>query len=591
MATGPDTTNILDLPNPPDISSLSLGSSPSSVPMMPFTTSGSSSSSSSSNFPINPLGAPSISSPAGPPVSLREYQMPCVQNVLRVWEKGAPAIISAQTGSGKTYMGAMSAYLYGAHYVFVIGPKSSISKWGEVLSLLFPRNNIYCCTYESWRSCGTRDVPRGSQPYTYKLEMEREEGGLGYDFDPSELWNSMVWNHKCVLILDEFHKLQKSSQRTYSVCANTRSIVLYDCPSRLLALSYTPCDNLSDIPMHLYLLGMTNGTHLAVYDHHTKIYNTTGLQGVLELATSFSPVDLEDKHKVINAKYLKGRGTHRMVNGIAGELFLKYIRKHIVFSCQPDFVNDPALTPDYNNYFCRVSEHASRTILTVVHDRGGDEKHIAKFIHKVVDSGDMGFITRIQQDLEKIKYPIYLEVAREWLLSNPNGKVAIMVLYLDTMDIMCENLREYNPMRIEGCMTTEERDVSIRTFQSHNTDTRVLVATLMTGGESIDLHDTSPNGSYPRLIIIPPCFYTKNIIQSTGRVFRDGVTSKPTVKIIYTISPNDISVEERFYQAVARKTDVVKQYHAEDQNAVLPCDFENVTSQRTYLTSVDTPVS
>jgi len=522
------------------------------------------------------------------PIQLREYQIPCVHKVLDVWEDARPAIISSQTGSGKTYMGAMAAYLYGAQYVFVLGPKSSLSKWRDVLSLVFHPSSIYCVTYEGWKYCGSVGVPSDKQPYTTKIQREREGGGVGYDFEPSDVWNELVWNYKCVFILDEFHKLQKPSQRTFATAANTRPIMLYECPSRILALSYTPCDNLSDIPMHLYLLGMTNGTHLAEYNRSTKTYDTRGLQGVYDLAASFERISVEDKNTVTNAKYLKGRSTHSIVNAIAGHLFLQYIRKYIVFSCNPDFVNNTDLIPVYNNYFCKVSKHASDTITTIINGGGGEEKVISEFTHIVEDTSNMAALTLIQQALEKVKRPLYLELAKEWLEENPNGKVAIMVLYLDTMDELCDALIEYNPVRIEGCMSTAMRDVSINAFQAHNADSRVIVATLTTGGESIDLHDTSPDGSYPRLILIPPCFYTKNTIQASGRVFRDSVTSKPTIKIVYTatLSGNKY-VEHRFYESVRRKSDVVKQYHAEGQCSKLPCDYQDVISKKVYRTGVD----
>ena len=522
------------------------------------------------------------------PIQLREYQVPCVNNVLDVWEDGRPAIISSQTGSGKTYMGSMAAYLYGAQYVFVLGPKSSLSKWRNVLSLVFPPSSIYCGTYEGWKYCGTLEVPSPKQPYTTRIHREREGGGIGYDFESSDIWNELVWNYRCVFILDEFHKLQKPSQRTYATAANTRPIILYECPSRILALSYTPCDNLSDIPMHLYLLGMTNGTHLAEYNKRTKTYDTRGLQGVYDIAASFEKVSIEDKNNVTNAKYLKGRLTHNRVNAIAGQLFLRYIRKYIVFFCNPDFVTDETLIPVYNNYFCKVSKHASDTIMTIIAGGVGEEKAIENFMHIVEDTSNMAALTSIQQALEKVKRPLYLELAKEWLEKHPNGKVAIMVLYLDTMDELCDALIKYNPVRIEGCMNGDARDVSINTFQAHNLDSRVIIATLTTGGESIDLHDTSPDGNYPRLLLIPPCFYTKPTIQASGRVFRDSVTSKPTIKIVYTATlAGNKYVEHRFYESVRRKSDVVKQYHAEGQNSKLPCDYQDIISKKVYRTSVD----
>lgn len=163
-----------------------------------------------------------------------------------------------------------------------------------------------------------------------------------------------------------------------------------------------------------------------------------------------------------------------------------------------------------------------------------------------------------------------------------------MVMYLETMDTLCESLDQYTPVRIEGCMSTDMRDTSINMFQAYTIESQVLIATITTGGESIDLHDTSPNGDFPRLIIIPPTFFTKHMVQASGRVFRDSVTSPPTIYIVYTIGEDQQeSSEQRFIESVRRKTTTIKQYHAENQDAVLPCNYTNVVSEKVYKTIVD----
>jgi hypothetical protein len=77
--------------------------------------------------------------------------------------------------------------------------------------------------------------------------------------------------------------------------------------------------------------------------------------------------------------------------------------------------------------------------------------------------------------------------------------------------------------------------MSTNIFQTHNTNSQVIIATIITGGDAIDLHDISPDGSFPCLIISPRTFYTKNIIKASDSVFCDSVTSRPTVNIVCTI--------------------------------------------------------
>jgi hypothetical protein len=240
-----------------------------------------------------------------------------------------------------------------------------------------------------------------------------------------------------------------------------------------------------------------------------------------------------------------------------------------------------------------VSPESNNVINTIINDGGVAEKIPGvEFIHTMESSEDMAVLTKIQKNLEKVKVTLYHDLAIEWLTKHPTGKVAIMVLFLESMDALCESLAQYNPVRIQGCMSVDMRDTSINMFQAHNTDSQVIISTITTASEAIDLHDTSPDGAFPRLIIIPPTFYTKSMVQASGRVFRDSVTSAPTIYIVYTIGVNqDVSSEKRFIDSVQRKTTDIKQYHAEHQDAMLPCNYNNVISERVYRTIVDNMIT
>jgi len=71
-------------------------------------------------------------------ISAREYQLPCINGVIATWNKSLPAVITAQTGAGKTFITARAIELYKADYVFVVCPKSIKYKWRSVLSVILP---------------------------------------------------------------------------------------------------------------------------------------------------------------------------------------------------------------------------------------------------------------------------------------------------------------------------------------------------------------------------------------------------------------------------------------------------------------------
>lgn len=553
------------------------------------------------------MAASSSSKPPGPSqivprstetcgFQLRPYQEPCVDSVLEVWKHALPAIITAQTGSGKTYMGVAAARRWNADYVIVVGPKASLSKWAEVLRGEFPPQNVFCITPDSWIRCGTPEAPSEYQPYTLKVERD----GKGYDFYPSPAWTELCTQYRVVYILDEFHYYQKPSQRTFAVSACSRFILLHENQSRVLYLSHTPSDDTSYIPIHMYMMGIvcqnrdiSNPSKAMVeYNQTEGKYELTGLEDVMKYVEELG-YDISSVRAQANLlKYAKGRGVHRDANVIAGELFLTYIRDKLAFSCEPAFLSDPAVQPIYENLFCKVSKKVVDKIKTLL--AGGlDEELPIVFEHNHPDPdavSGLGKMIRVEQEKERIKEMLYVEHAIEHLEEVPKGKVVIMVQFLNSLDAVYNALKYlgYNPVRMEGCMSKAKREASIAAFQAHNLDCRVFVGTLATGGVSIDLHDTSEGGQFPRMMLIPPAMRVKDMVQAAGRVFRDGITSKPTIRIMYTADAEEgISCESRFYNKIWNKTNTIKRYHATGQNAILPCDYDTFLTDKVYETYLD----
>lgn len=526
------------------------------------------------------------------PIKLRDYQVGCVDQVFNLWKKGLPGVISSDPGSGKTYMATKLAELWGVDRVFVFGPATSLSKWRTVLSSFLPPEKMHVSTYDGWAKCGTREQIKQKQPFTYKVESFVNDIRV-IDFYPTQEWIDLISNEKIIVILDEFHRLQKKSQRTMAVAANTISLVSHGRGSRLLALSWTPCDKMEDIPTHLYLFGMVKTNKLVYYDRSIELYNVDGITNVAGIAESFGHDLLAKKTEIENIQYMNGKSVIRKANELAGKIFLKYIRPNIVFSCKPDFVVNPDLQPEYINYFCRVSKQTEEEIQAIVGMKKGTENQEIMGEFAAIPEGAgaaMAILTFIQKNLEKIKIPLYVEAAKEWLDADPTNKVAVMVSYLATIDYAYSKLEKYGVSVIEGKVKPKDRDIAIAAFQEENTRCRVIICTLPTGGESIDLHDISVGGKYRRMILIPPTFYCKSMVQAAGRVFRDGVTSNAMIKVLYTtsgsvpfdISNDELNLEKRFYDGVRKKTNTIKRYHAENQDSLLPCNYKIVVSEKIY---------
>jgi len=571
-------------------------------------------------------------------ISSEEYQIKTIYDIIDIWDDRRVGICTALTGAGKTYISALAAKLWKADKVFVIGPLISGTKWRDVLrGTGIEENKIHFFTYHSVINAGSSENELyHKNPWIYKVAYQKraDNGKIvsGYNFYPSKKWKDLVNNNRIVLIFDEYHKLQKQSQRTYAGCCLSRYILKNKNDSRVLCLSYTPNDNADDIPMNMYLFNLIATNKIIKYDREEKVYDVSELRSLLSLCLSFTKdgkLSTEER-RMLNSTYpsmidaLENyhcktvSKTTVLANKIASELYLTYIKRYITVTCIADWMKDPKLIPNYNNIFYRVTPHTFNKISSLI-EGGGNKKLLSKFRH-VKNNKDailMAKLNDMQHKMEIIKTNIYISIARKILSSDPNRKVVIIVLFLDVLRKIEEALSEYNPLIMHGDIKESGRIKRLELFNRHDNKHRLFIATQETGGESIDLHDTSPGGKYPRSFLIPPNFKTKNVVQVSGRGFRQGVTSKCDIIIVYTLhssfdenkiddisklsmipisfseAENDLKgletmiPEVRFYNTIANKTGTIKKTQACGQNGKLPFEYEPIIVNEIYETVED----
>lgn len=570
-------------------------------------------------------------------IESEDYQVQTIEDIIKIWECGFVAICTALTGAGKTYISSLAAKLWNAEYVVIVGPILSRFKWFEVLEGTgIPKENIIFHTYHS--------IINKSNTFIHKVKYQKkaENGSIvsGYNFYPSEQWIDLVNNNRVVLIFDEYHKLQKQSQRSYSCACLSRYILNYINNSRVLCLSYTPNDNPNDIPMNMYLFNLIKSNKLIKYNRSDRTNDVTELESLLNLCKLFYQNGewTYSEKKDITVTYpmmIKGLINYQsksktkagtLANKIASELYLTYIKKYITVTCIADWMNDPSLIPNYNNVFCRVTPNTFREISNLI-EGGGNEKAISKFRHTGTGNEKflMAKLNDMQHRMEMVKTDIYINIAKDILSKDSDRKVVIIVLFLDVLDRVAQALQQYDPLVMHGKVNQEERIRRLNSFNQHNNKHRLFIATQETGGESIDLHDTSQGGRFPRTFIIPPNFKTKSVVQTAGRGFRQGVTSKCDIMIVYTLCHSfkdsnikdlpslikvpissyldpsfvsetnvfdktlgpDMIPEVRFYNTIVNKTNTIKRNQAEDQNGLLPFEYEPKIFEGIYETIID----
>lgn len=461
----------------------------------------------------------------------RPSQVTCIDRAIEIFKSGKNPMITSIPGAGKTAIGSLIAEKWKSDFVLVISPVSGFHKWHEALGVLFEHGKYDVITYESLRS--------SKSPYVSKVDDE---------FTISVGWNDIIsTNSRVVVILDEFHRLQNNSLQTRAACVLTRSVILSESNHRLIYISYTPCDDRSDYINIVYAMGyIDNNSITRTNFNQLKNYIKRSTEGK-------SQKDIEVYEQMAKVGSFEGKRSQSVRLELIANIFEDVIVPNIAVNSIPEYAENTELTPLCSNLLCEVDEHSAYEIEnvmgTVMQVMGGGK--IIKILKKNRQS-----ITTISEQVERIKIPICYQLAKKFLTENDTNKVVIMVLHLDTLDKLSGMLQEYGVVNLHGSMNKKERTNAVEKFQQHNSDYRIFIASIRAGSESVDLHDTSEGGKFKRLILIPPCYYTKSVVQASRRVYRDGLTSRPEIRIVYTTYKGK-SLEKRYFDSVETKSKTI----------------------------------
>lgn len=143
--------------------------------------------------------------------------------------------------------------------------------------------------------------------------------------------------------------------------------------------------------------------------------------------------------------------------------------------------------------------------------------------NKLVEINDM------RQKIENLKVDILFDMMIDY--HDQDKSVVVFVNYTTTYDMLINQLRKRDIFysEINGKQDAEERQDNIDRFQ--NNEVRIMICMIQAGGTSISLHDVS--GRFPRVSIISPSYSRIELIQTLGRIFRNGGKSPCLQKIVY----------------------------------------------------------
>ena len=259
------------------------------------------------------------------------------------------------------------------------------------------------------------------------------------------------------------------------------------------------------------------------------------------------------------------------------KFFCEIIKYHISSAAVPPVVK---VNVDQKNGYYKTDEKTRKDFIQTL--RGLEVVAKYKRDTKVADRQQLvktNIISK-RRKTELIKAPTFARLALESLTSNPTCKVIIGVHYLDTLDVLKDSLKDFSPIVLQGSVKgkdpktgEDKRSVLVREFQT-NPKKRLIIAIVKVISVSISLHDTI--GNAPRIMYLSPSYELLQMYQATGRIIRDGDSTKSdaTIRFVYLLGGE---LEEEIYHALARKSVILKDSLIRSEDIRLPGDFERYT--------------
>jgi len=338
--------------------------------------------------------------------------------------------------------------------------------------------------------------------------------------------------------------------------------------SRIILLSGSPIDKKKQV-IHFYrALGIMESDRLSAINPQT--WNVIW-KGMAEIEEYFIKNWGNEEIQNIKARFIYGKPREYELEEYCYLLFNKIMKKKICSSMNPP----PQTTNIYkrNAFYTLGVEHEVELLMKGV-------ELLRKTTHfnqttNTVDFGNSGMeslqgIIRALTMIETSKISLFVRIAQSALDENPNQKVVICVNYTDTIDDLMELLIQYNPLRMDGSLSSSQRGVVIDLFQQHNNEYRLLIGNLSVCSTGIDLDDQ--HGDFPRLCIVSPNYSTITLYQLSHRFQRANTKSDSTIHFVFCKE----SAELPILNALAKKSNVMKEVTEEqvEYGIVFPGDYE-----------------
>jgi len=493
-------------------------------------------------------------------IILSETQQEWYKKVLEILNDNRIYIDTSEMGSGKTFIVLMLALTLELP-LFIICPPSIEGVWrNECKNYAVPLAGVI--GYQSLRSI-THKQPK--HRYLTREEnfidtgIKNKKTGKNIiindpRFFPTEKFADLV-RSGILLIFDEFQMIKNNTAQFKSAYGLIKGLDALGSRSRIGLLSATPIDKTKQSINLFYILGFikTDDPLNSVYDLINECVDINAAK-TNKIALHYG-FNMQGAAK----KKLKDEDRENVENMIF-DLYVALIKNNISGYIEPTrmqytFRGDEILQllkavenldldriaelkaeleqeqiiNDIQNGNYNLSPAGYRKLAAAV-DNANEAGAFIKEKGGRVIMAKMGKMTLAEKAVELAKIEIFCRIGLETLLADVKNKIIFCVNYRQTILSLGEFFKDYEPLKFDGSVKKENRAAIIATFNNDPTR-RILICNIEVGGVGISLHDKV--GNSPRFMFISPSYKMLSIHQATGRIYRKGVRSNATTRLVF----------------------------------------------------------
>jgi len=467
-------------------------------------------------------------------INLLDYQIEQLTAIKKIHDKSFIAVDYSRMGTGKTFPALKYAEEFPQSLVISSAAVINGNWIGQVAANFIIPKTMEFITLEKLRGFSEREL---NHEYLVRQEIERNRKTIVRYF-PSKKWAEMC-QEGILLIIDEMQFVKNQNLQAKAIKAMIAELKKYN-SSRVLMLSGSIIDDTAQAKNYFSLLGILTLQPMTINPSSKK----KAYPGILEIEEFCN-----HERKCIIEKPLN----------YIEHIFMTTFKQNFCCAMKPPQLRDMFKF----NWFCKVSQTNDQEIGMAV-----------SMIDKIIKSKKINqtMIFALMQRIEVAKVPTFIRLARKFFAENATGKLVIGLGYLEGIRLLEQELAEFSPAVITGCVPNKSRQEIIEHFQKPDLSSRLIIAQVRIISTGITLHDA--HGNFPRTCYISPSYDTMMIFQIGHRFCRITTKSTPDLRVIYSKNnKHELTVISR----LARKSEIMAQFHSDGVGCLFPHEFTEIT--------------